>query len=133
MKLPIGKMNRTFLKLPCVILALNHKTAKEDIQYLEKEQLRDFTMVKGVYKGQKENAYIIPIYQTNINKLYDIARKHRQESILYIDNTNNAELLYCDESKKIKLGNFVEVPKAEAEKQDCYTHMPLTDKYYITK
>lgn len=98
--------------------------------------LLSFKELVGSYKGTLENSYMVFIpferLPLAMEKIRKIAERYGQESMLYIDNENKAELLYLNGHVE-KLGRFTSVPREEALKHESFSLDLSTDTYYITE
>lgn len=102
---------------------------------LTKEFLRisgvPFKQLLGRYKGVDEDSFIINA--ANKDKIVSLIEK--QESILALSsvyrNGDRLATLHYKNALPVVLGHFVEVTKAEAEKQDAYTLDLVTNRYYV--
>lgn len=111
-------LNNTFA--PLVILALNTETDVEtEKAILEQAGFEYPRPVDGVYKGEKEQAWLLGI--NTVESALSVARDHGQESILFLDNQRNGWLIYCADERRELLGEFHEVSQSVAISRDSYT------------
>lgn len=117
---------------PIVILALNQDTIKADKGLLSTFTGSEFTNshMVGSYKGKEEPSYILDVIQYGLDNIIKLAKEHKQECILYLDNERSA-YLYYDVNKFEHIGTFKAVHKDEALKHDGWTLNPETNQYYI--
>ena len=117
---------------PIVILAVNTGTYEGDIKAIQ-EYIPNYDRlaVHGVYQGQHELSYIIEV-DGNLHVIQELANKHNQECILYLDNQREAYLIFPDNSEEY-IGSFKSASESYAKEQDNYTYNPQTDTYYIVE
>ena len=93
--------------------------------------------VFGCYNGQTEKSFLVNLgtdarfHGSNVLTIMELGRKLRQESVLLIDNEEQAVLKYCETNKTEKLGLFQRVTKEDAVANKAYTH--IGDEYFICK
>lgn len=82
----------------------------------------NFVEAQGVYKGTKEKSFMVEV-QDRYDMLWikRLAEHFKQESILYVNEKNQATLLYLESKKIEKLGIFHKVPKSVADNLEAYT------------
>lgn len=117
------------------ILALNSgKGINKELDIINQALNLNAKEVKGCYKGELENSYVILADETTRKAVLALAKVYAQESVLYLDATRNATLLRpaCFSPPKY-IGQFISVPKVVALEQENYTYDPNTDKYYIIR
>lgn len=106
---------------PSVIFALNTERADER-EYAEKLLNKPLKPVTGCYKGTQEKAYVVEIEKgSDFNRVCDLCRWHKQESVLFINTDRSASLYFLNISTSQDLGNFVPVSPGEAIKSDAWT------------
>lgn len=97
-----------------------------------------FKSLKGCYKGQQENSFIIN--EENLGRCYRWFS--REESILFIGpmyrngrlyGNREAHLYYLKTGEREDLGLFQWVPRSEALKEDAWTYDPTQDLYFICR
>ena len=104
-------------------------------------KLQDITQhiikVQGKYQGVKEISFLVELdekdyvnYGTQINTVFNLARKYKQDSILMINDDYTAYLLYINSTRKESIGYFIEVDKDTALLKDAYSK--INGKYFIT-
>ena len=121
-----------------VVLALNCYSKVGDIQALNHFGISRFKAVQGKYKGQKENAYIVPFNTVEqLQHIIFVARHFNQEAVLVVDKNRVAELVHLDNSNKSMMpeviGKFQCVSSFEAEVSQNYVYDETRDCYYIAK
>ena len=126
---------------PFVILALNNESAEQDMAVLNEHGFR-FKHVDGVYKGEKENSYIIPLSHDedlanfNLSVLRSLALTYNQECILRVHSDGSAYLINTDKCSVSKyghesyIGQWREVSRHHAEALDGYTYDPEMGRYF---
>lgn len=132
-------------KKPFVILALN-MDYNDRIKGLESETVaalgRVYKPVSGAYKGQIKQSYLVDlsldagvnaerIDNNALSKVLSLAAEYDQESILLVDKTRVAYLVYIKGDRMVKLGKFTAVPKHEALASEAWTESG--GRYYVYK
>lgn len=109
-----------------------NKSATNDLNKDLKSFQFKYSPIKGKYKGVTEKSFIVKVetYQDIVN-LQMLGNKYNQESILFVDKSNKAMLIYCVDGKTQTLGNFSNVVKTEAVTQDAYSI--IGSKYFIVR
>lgn len=109
--------------------AMNHVTFKNTLSELG---ILTFKEVIGSYKGVMEMSLMVEVKSDVVFKvLLDIAKKFNQESILYRDNENNAELIMINDSlDRVYLGKLEQVSEEIARAGDAFTFEPESKTYY---
>lgn len=87
--------------------------------------------VRGVYAGEEELSYVVPLDKCPLPKVIELAEIRNQESILLLDEYRNAELLFLEDYERVKLGKWSKVPRAVALNSPAYTADLSTGSYYI--
>lgn len=91
----------------------------------------DFQIVQGMYKGNIETAFVVPMkHQRSIEA---IARDYKQESILLRHGDYSCELLYLETKLIEPLGYWTEVSKNEALELNNYTLEIESGRYFTVK
>jgi len=121
-----------------IIFSVFQKDVSEDANYMNTIKVESmlkrtnipFKAVQGVYKGTKEESFIIDLKY--INAAMELARHYNQESILVIDANSNATLKYMPVTVESDsyLGIFQEVLESTAKTLDAYTYDIETGTYY---
>ena len=87
----------------------------------------------GMYKGIAEPSILVIDHAPGTNNaerdVLGLARKYRQESVLAVDATRHASLVFIADGARVALGAFREVPKADAVKHEAYTER--AGRYYV--
>ena len=107
-----------------IVLALNTQNCIEAEEQLIKDVVNTkLTHCLGSYKGETERSYMIDLpTETETRKLAELAASHNQESILVIDYTGNAYLIYTDGSKKVEgIGRWGEIDRDEQDNLENWT------------
>ena len=91
--------------------------------------------VSGSYKGEEETSFVVNV-QGDRRALLDIAAFFGQESVLDLDTSRNASLIFINGEEpgtetREELGKFTRVDKEEALKQDAWTFDGLSGSYFI--
>ncbi len=122
-----------------VIIALNRefKDETEEKGFWYKYGFQ-YKKVYGVYKGEHERSYVIPVDPDegawDVGALRSIAYCANQESILVVHGDGSAFLHYTSDQRYGEveyLGQWRDVPESVAKGSDCYTYDPQTGKYYL--
>lgn len=99
---------------------------------LETAQL-DYKLLKGRYKGVDEVSYLVPVPKDDTYLLVKrLAKQFNQEAILLVDERKIAYLDVLDGAMD-RLGDFMPVDQATAEKSEGFTLDVDTGIYYIIK
>ena len=119
-----------------VILALNTANQETETQVLTAQDFQP-TVLNGRYthdngEAIEETSYLVEVStDRQLAELVAIAQEHKQESILVLDDQNNAKLLYMSDYRTLDLGVFTNCTKDEAEASEAYSFNPITNEYYI--
>jgi hypothetical protein len=111
---------------PFYIFALNTNNDKES-HVLLNEGLTNtqFKTLQGMYKGEKETSYLVDADFENV--AVKLAEEYNQESILYVDETRDAFLLFKSGERQ-KLGKWQEIKNIAG--LDAYTIDISTGRVY---
>jgi hypothetical protein len=112
------------------IPSLNYKNSLEVENFLQNLGIA-FKVVKGCYKGQVENSYVVS--SKHETKILELAADYNQESILQVDAVKNSSLRFLRDGSIERLGKFVKVEKEEALELDNYTYDFHTSSYFVVK
>lgn len=74
----------------------------------------------GYYKGNMELSIVLPLNPLNLVMAKNFADKYNQESILVVDELNNASLLY-QSNKRLPLGKMKAIGGHEVVSLESYT------------
>ena len=119
----------TFTKI--AILALNLDTQKEEEKALTDAGLK-FKPLMGVYKGQSERSYLVPLTVHNTGLVFGLARKYNQESILISDIDRSTKLVYLKgHGSEESIGVLTHVSEGKAKSHDGYTYDPKSNQYWV--
>ena len=127
--------------VPFVVIALNNDSAEQDMVVLNEHGFR-FKHVNVVYKGEKENSYIIPLsrdenladFDTSV--LRSLALTSNKECILRVHPDGSAYLVNTDKcsvaryGRETYIGQWQEVSRHHAESLEGYTFDPETGRYF---
>jgi len=117
------------------ILALNTGNTKFEIELLGR-LFDDVRAMRGCYKGQEEDSYLITFTETNDRGMRAeewiklLAKSFNQESVLFIDDNNTAMLHITKDDIYVALGKW---QKNTGELPDCWTQDKQTNVYYTCK
>ena len=121
---------------PIVILTLGLDTRIEEQQALAHAGFEKFKTIRGSFEGEKEYGYVVPVNSTeDVKKLVELARTHKQESIMHIEGDSRfASLIPTNpEAPQKPLGEFVAVDPSVAIQHTSWTLDIAKDQFYITK
>ena len=106
-----------------ILFALNQPTAIADMEAIHHAlPFAKVTPCNGVYKGDSERSYLMEGNKETLGKVLALAKEHSQESILIVNNSNKAALLYCEAMEAVTLpGIWQEIAPDLAECLDAYT------------
>lgn len=132
--------NTPWINAPFFILALNAGDVEEEQQILKSFELNDSLPAAGCYKGEQEQAWIIPLHypkdkedqKKNIaiaGKVHHLARKYRQESVLMTNTKGYSFLIYTHPTRVEIIGLWCQCSKETALQQDGYTF--FNGQYYV--
>ncbi len=105
---------------------LNQVRHGELVAVLE-DRDRNYTEVRGYYEGRAEESVIVT--GGSLNELLDIADEFDQETILLIEEDNEAQLVSVDTGTMERLGVWTAVDAKEAWGND-HTYDPTLRQYY---
>lgn len=91
-----------------------------------------FKSLLGCYKGDCEESFLVLDTPENRAFVLDVARRHNQQSILFVDENCLAELLYLNINTRQPAGKFIAASKSHALQQGNWTFNPETEIFYIT-
>jgi hypothetical protein len=83
--------------------------------------------VRGSYKGVEEASYVV---NGDKDTILELAAYFGQESILHLDSSRNATLIFIDNRPQEKLGRLVNCTEEEAKAGDAWTWDKSQDEYY---
>jgi len=117
------------------ILALNTGSLSFESELLE-ELFDDVRAMRGCYKGQAEDSYLLTFTEKNDGNIRAedwiklLAKSFDQESVLFIDDNNTAMLHMTKDDVYVALGKWQQNTE---ELTDCWTQDKQTKIYYICK
>ncbi len=82
--------------------------------------------VRGSYKGRPVRAFVV---KCDEEVALELAREFGQESILFVDPTRTATLIYSSNGQHWHLGQLTECSEEQAKCGD-YTYDPIQNAYY---
>lgn len=92
----------------------------------------NFKEVEGSYQGVKEKSFMVELNTDHTLDFFKaMGRLFQQDSILFVNDLNQAVLVYMDSREVIKLGEMKEVPKEVAEMSEAFTFIPETNTYLM--
>lgn len=117
---------------PMVIFSVQQSNSQTNEQ-VHKELIKEGMGIEvlGSYKGEIEKSIVC-----DIDKLHDVltlAKAYNQESILVIDESNNAELIYLNGTPNESIGRMVTVTKQEALSNDAWSYRADLGLYFMCK
>ncbi len=120
-----------------VIIALNQPSIKDDREIIEKNGFHILRELEGMYKGAKENSYLIPCYNLmQYLTLLDIAKAHNQESVLYLSRISvrynmRASIIMVNEPQKQPVTGTFRAIGMHTPNKDSWTLDKELHEYYI--
>lgn len=115
---------------PVVAIELNMYNVVDETDEMNSLDLA-YIRALGSYKGTVSRSYIVDIGHdgsrygevdiAKLHKVLDLARTHKQESILLLDSVRNAMLLYIESGEVVQLGRLNAVSKQDAESSEAWT------------
>ena len=106
-----------------IILALNTQDGFKERETIEALGL-PFKVCLGSYKGKLERSYMVEAKTfSQQGRVYDLANKHHQESVLTVDRWGKAHLLYLTAggSRLEPVGDFGEIDRDMQGELDNWT------------
>ena len=95
---------------------------------LESEGIK-FAVLDGSYGNVHESSLLVDAQHEN--RVIEIAKVFQQESILFVDKTRRAFLVYLADNKTVQLkGRLQCVDRDVAIKQDSFSRNVVNNKYY---
>lgn len=126
-------MRNVLSKTPFIILSLNVGIKEREKAILQRQGFR-VKALKGSYKGQTKDSYLVPIASPEtIQQALHVAKQHDQESVLVCDSERRSKLIFTQDRSELDLGSFVPVTASEARSQACYTYDPEHNTYWIAR
>lgn len=94
-----------------------------------------FKKVVGSYEGSQEISFLIDVdANTNdVGLLINMGERLEQDSVLLIDDQNQATLVFCKDKSELNLGTMIEVSEQVAKNQSNFTWDKELNKYYVTR
>lgn len=77
-----------------------------------------YKIVTGCYEGEREESYVVA--ERDAAVVFSLARSFQQESVLHLDSSRNASLVFLEGGERVELGRWREVK-----------HGPLPDAYTV--
>lgn len=93
--------------------------------------------VFGCYEGVTEESFLVNLgtdarfHKQNASEVLRLGCLFQQDSLLFIDNEENAELVFCESGEKQNIGTFTCVCEENAKAQAAYTK--IGERYFICK
>jgi hypothetical protein len=110
------------LKPRFAMFATNSQFGDEMAQNIMKANDIAFKKVIGSYKGQTENSFVAIVEDDKkLNVIIDIANQWMQESILIVDESRKARLLFMKGLDSQPLGDFRPIDALEAQNLENWT------------
>ena len=117
-----------------IAIALNKDDFLKEWNILNDAGFPYFKAVHGVWKGESEWSYIVPVRTSEeVKRLAEVAREHEQEAILHVNPDRSAYLIYTgdtDDFRKEYIGQWDSVSREIAKTLDGYTYDQNTGTYY---
>lgn len=91
----------------------------------------NFKEVVGSYQGVKEKSFMVDLDNVNLDFFKSMGRLFQQDSILFVNDLNEATLIFMDNRDSISLGKMKQVDKVEALNNEAFTWIPDLDIYLL--
>lgn len=123
-----------------IFFSLDRPNAKASASTLQtvRHQLRTrgikALMVIGSYKGTVEQTFCVEVKsQVDTDYVKMLCLMFEQESMLIVNNNNQASLFYFETKEITPIGRLQAVGKDIATKLEAWTYIPHTDTYLAVK
>ena len=92
----------------------------------------NFKEVEGSYQGVKEKSFMVELdTEHTLDFFKAMGRWFKQDSILFVNDLNQAVLIFMDNREVVNLGEMKEVSKEVAESSEAFTFIPETNTYLM--
>lgn len=91
----------------------------------------NFKEVVGSYQGIMEKSFMVDLDNVNLDFFKSMGRLFQQDSILFVNDLNEAILIFMDNRESINLGTMRQVNKTEALNSEAFTWIPELDIYLL--
>jgi hypothetical protein len=89
-----------------------------------------FRIVGGSYGGREEVSFIVVLRDAeDLDRVCSLAKYWGQESVLHVDATRHAELIFPDLGRRESVGAFVERDEATARRHGAWTY--VAGRFYV--
>lgn len=85
----------------------------------------------GSYQGIKEKSFMVDLDNVNLDFFKSMGKLFQQDSILFVNDLNEATLIFMDNRDSISLGKMKQVNKEEALNSEAFTWIPDLDIYLL--
>ena len=91
-----------------------------------------FKEVIGSYQGVSEKSFMVDLDGNfNLDDFISMGRLFNQDSILFVNDLNQATLIFMDGRESINLGKMKQVTEFEAKSNEAYTFIPELNIYLM--
>ena len=91
----------------------------------------NFKRLVGSYNDAMEVSFLVG--EKHLGVIVKLSRAFLQDSILLLDSSRNAKLLFMDTLEEEELGAFKQVSALYAKSKDSWTYDNRTNQYWITE
>ena len=125
---------RQFTFTPIAILAINVGDEQTERDILKSRGFKANKPLVGVYKGQEERAWLVPVTDAESRQeIVALAKDYNQESVLFSGIDRTTVLHYVETHKVEEIGVLSAVPEDYAKAQESYTLDPESGQYFVAK
>ena len=106
----------------------NHELLRWKLQH---NKLK-FEEVIGSHQGISEKSFMVDLDGNfNLDDFISMGRLFNQDSILFVNDLNQATLIFMDGRESINLGEMKQVTEFEAKSNEAYTFIPELNIYLM--
>ena len=91
----------------------------------------NYKEVVGSYQGTLEKSFMVDLDTKNLDFFKSMGRLFNQDSILFVNDLNQATLIFMDGRESINLGKMKQVTEFEAKSNEAYTFIPELNIYLM--
>lgn len=92
----------------------------------------NYKEVVGSYQGISEKTFMVDLDgNLNLDHFVAMGRLFNQDSILFVNDLNQATLIFMDNREPINLGEMKQVTELEAKSNEAYTFIPELNIYLM--
>lgn len=115
------------------VFSLNCELPEEEEFYLNEYGIKAKELT-GSYKGKVQTSYLVVIDNNKTFKtIVELAKKHNQESVLYINQEREASLIPIDCEKPQEYIGRWKKHYGPIDNLDAWTYDPAEENYYVCK